>query len=80
MAKLIVSSPSTPKRLTLIVPGEKIDALIDRLERMAGVKVSQSVLLRRGIDLLEDHLDGLEARLDGGRHTEQRALVEAARH
>ena len=77
LTKLIVSSPSTPKHLTLIVPGEKIDALIERLERMAGVKVSQSVLLRRGLDLLEGHLDRLEARLDGGYHDERRALVGA---
>ncbi len=77
MPKLTSTSPTPTKHTSLYLPERKIAELVDRAEAITGLRTSQSVLVRRGLCLLEAHFDQLEAQLSGGRHTERTALRDA---
>ena len=78
MPKLTSTSPAPTKHTSLYLPERKIAELVDRAEALTGLRTSQSVLVRRGLCLLEAHFDQLEAQLGGGWHAERKALQDAA--
>ena len=78
MPKLTTTSPTPTKHTSLYFHERKIAELVDRAEALTGLRTSQSVLVRRGLCLLEAHFDQLEAQLGEGRYTERAALRDAA--